>query len=234
MHRPPLILLHGALGSKAQFESWLPLLERAFRVHTLDFEGHGSQPFADRPFAIAHFADNLEAYITANDLAPAHVFGYSMGGYVALYLARRKPALLGRIFTFATKLDWNPETAAREAKMLDVHTILEKVPRFAQSLEARHFGNDWKQHLAHTADMMRALGAAPALTGDDFAALNLPVRMGLGDRDTMVSLEETVAAYRKLPQGQLFVMPGTPHPIEKIDPLLMCREIETYLGNAIR
>ena len=187
MSKPSLLLLHGALGAQSQFAPWVPLLSNDFDVHTLDFEGHGAQPFADRPFSIPGFAENLEAYLLANGLENANVFGYSMGGYVAMYLAARKPGLIGKLFTFATKLDWNPAVAAREVKMLDVATILEKVPKFAEMLKARHFGNDWQQHLARTAEMMIGLGNAPALTAADFGKLDLPVRMGIGDRDTMVT-----------------------------------------------
>ena len=138
-------------------------------------------------------------------MTQVQVFGYSMGGYVAMYLARRKPALFGKIFTFATKLDWNPQGAAREVRMLDVPTILEKVPKFAQMLADHHHGNDWQEHLQRTAAMMLQLGEQPALMEDDFAALEMPVRMGIGDRDTMVTLEETIAAYRRLPNGQLLL-----------------------------
>jgi pimeloyl-ACP methyl ester carboxylesterase len=228
MSKTPLLLLHGALGAKTQFDPWLSELNDQFDLHTLDFEGHGSQPFADRPFAIHHFAENVEAYIAQHNLQKPHVFGYSMGGYVALWLAARKSELLNRIFTFATKLDWHPAGAAREVKMLDVNTILEKVPKFAQALETRHYGNDWKQHLAHTAEMMLALGNSPALTQGDFPKVKNEVRMGIGDRDTMVTLEETIAAYRLLPNGQLFVMPNTPHPIEKMDAKRICAVMREY------
>lgn len=230
MPKPTLILLHGALGASAQFQPWIPLLTDAFDVHTLDFEGHGAQPFAGRGFAIPHFAENLEQYIHAKGLERPHVFGYSMGGYVALWLAARKPALLGKVFTFASKLGWTPEGAAREVKMLDVATILEKVPKFAQMLEARHHGNEWRQHLALTAEMMVGLGDAPALTAADYSKVAVPVRLGVGDRDTMVTLEETAAAYRLIPGAELLVLPNTPHPIEKMDPARICRQIVEFFG----
>jgi pimeloyl-ACP methyl ester carboxylesterase len=228
MAKPSLLLLHGALGAASQFAPWLPLLEADFEVRTLDFEGHGSQPFADRPFAIAHFAENLEAYIRANNLEKVNVFGYSMGGYVAMYLAQRKPELFGKISTFASKLAWTPEGAAREVRMLDVNTILEKVPKFAQALEARHFGNEWKEHLARTAAMMLALGDAPALKDEDFPEIKVPLRLGVGDSDTMVTLEETISAFRKIPGAQLFVMPATQHPVEKIDAVRIVEAIRAY------
>jgi pimeloyl-ACP methyl ester carboxylesterase len=216
MSKPDLILLHGALGSAAQFDPWLPLLTPDYEVHTLDFEGHGAQPFADRPFAIPHFAENLQTLIAERGLVAPRVFGYSMGGYVALYLARHQPGLLGRIITLATKFDWHPAGAAAEVKRLDPSTMRAKVPQFAAQLAARHHGNDWEQHLAKTAALMLGLGDAPALTVADFAALQVPVRLGLGDRDKMVTLEETVAAYRQLPQGELYVLPGTGHLLEGV------------------
>ena len=39
----------------------------------------------------------------------------------------------------------------------------------------------------------------------------------LGDRDKMVSLEETVAAFKIFPKGQMAVLPGTPHAVEQVD-----------------
>ncbi|MEM0997925.1 MAG: alpha/beta fold hydrolase [Bacteroidota bacterium] len=223
-----LILLHGALGAAVQFSAWIPLLEDEFVVHTLDLEGHGSQPFADRAFRIGHFTENLQAYIEANGLLGADIFGYSMGGYVALDLARKQPGKLGRIHTFATKLAWSPETAAKEVKMLNPDVILAKVPKFAAQLETRHSGNDWRENLQRTADLMLDLGEAPVLKPEDLAAIEIPVRMGIGDRDNMVSIRETEAFYRHLPQGEMVVLPRTPHPLEKMDPVTMTRAIREY------
>jgi pimeloyl-ACP methyl ester carboxylesterase len=223
-----LILLHGALGSAAQFDPWLPLLEKNFRVHAFDLEGHGSRAFADRPFRIAHFAENLADFLRENDLVGSDIFGYSMGGYVALYLARQAPEMLGKIHTFATKLAWSSETSAREVKMLDPETILQKVPKFAQVLEMRHHGNDWREHLARTADLMLDLGQSPALLPADFEAIPNRVRMGIGDRDNMVTILETEQYYRHLPLGEMLVLPNTPHPIEKMDPAHLCTAITEF------
>ena len=57
-----LLLLHGALGTSVQLE---PLTERlrasSFRVHALDFEGHGLGAPGTRPYRIEHFAENVLA-----------------------------------------------------------------------------------------------------------------------------------------------------------------------------
>lgn len=229
MEKPSLILLHGALGAASQFTPWLPLLESHFTIHTLDLEGHGERPSTRREFAIDHFAENLEALIVEKGLAPASVFGYSMGGYVALYLAAEKPELVDSVFTFASKVQWDPEIAAREVKMLNPEKIKEKVPRFAQMLEKRHSGNNWESVLHETAGLMFGLGQNN-LIAERYAKVKARVRIGLGDRDSMVGLEETVQAQNSIDGAELLVLPGTPHPLEKINPERICAQIRDFFS----
>ena len=44
----------------------------------------------------------------------ADIFGYSMGGYVALHAARRHPERIGSIMTLGTKFAWDTPTAEKE------------------------------------------------------------------------------------------------------------------------
>jgi pimeloyl-ACP methyl ester carboxylesterase len=56
--------------------------------------------------------------------------------------------------------------------------------------------------------------------------------VGVGDRDKMVTIEETLAAYRRLPNGRFIVLPDTPHPLEKVSPGRLAREIgDFFLGS---
>ncbi|MBA1147464.1 alpha/beta fold hydrolase [Ectothiorhodospiraceae bacterium WFHF3C12] len=214
--KPDLLLLHGALGASGQFEALARELGRHFAVHTLDFEGHGQSPAADRPFRTAHFAENILAYLDREAIEHAHVFGYSMGGYAALYAARTWPGRLSRVFTLSTKLDWSPEFAAGEVRMLDPERIAEKVPAFARLLERRHSAYGWRNVLKSTEEMMLTMGEGAEIDANLLGAIEQPVRIAVGDRDHMVSVAECVEAYRSLPQGELEVFPATPHPIEKV------------------
>lgn len=216
MHKPNLILLHGALGAKSLFDSLQPLLAETFVVHALNFEGHGEAEVVERPFRMSHFAENLIAYLNAHNIESAHVFGHSMGGYVGLLAAHIYPERIDRVFTLGTKFAWTPEFAANEVRLLDPDRILAKVPVFAQTLQTRHTAAGWRQVLAQTAEMMQNLGQNSPLTAEISAQIQHPVRIGLGDRDHMVTLEESAAMYHALPQGQLQVLPATPHPLEKV------------------
>jgi pimeloyl-ACP methyl ester carboxylesterase len=211
-----LLLLHGAIGSVAQLQALKDKLSEHFHVHAFEFSGHGQTAFAT-DFSIAQFADELHAYIKANQLHQPHVLGYSMGGYVALKLAAEHPQALGKIMTLATKFHWDPETAAREIKMLNPEKIEEKLPAFAQILEARHQAIGWKNVLAKTAEMMIAMGNDNPLQKPDYEKISNPVRISIGDRDQMVTLEETIHVFRQIQNASFQIFPETPHPIEKMD-----------------
>lgn len=222
-----LLLLHGAIGAKEQFNALTSKIDNAFIVHTLNFSGHGGAA-ADGEFSISRFADDVLDYLDRNNIGAIDIFGYSMGGYVALYLARNNPGRTGKIFTLATKLDWTPETAVREAKMLDAEKIGQKIPAFAKQLELRHAPADWKTVLEKTAAMMLKMGKSNPLRHEDYDAISNEVLIAVGDNDAMVGLEETIAAYRAIRGAALLVIPATAHPIEKIDTDRLSGELKRF------
>lgn len=211
-----LLLLHGAIGAKDQLTPLAEKLNDDFIVHTLNFSGHGGKPVPGR-FSIASFADDVLQYLSENKITCAAIFGYSMGGYVALFLARHFPEKVDSVFTLATKFEWTPEIASRETKMLDAGRIAEKVPAFAKQLEQRHSPADWTSVLQKTADMIDGMGRENPLSNRDFQAVGCNVLIGVGDSDSMVSLEESISIYRLMAHANLLVLPKTPHPLEKVD-----------------
>lgn len=211
-----LLLLHGAIGAKDQLQPLAAQLGEHYTVHTLNFSGHGGEAMRER-FSIPAFAEDVMTYMQEKGIEKANIFGYSMGGYVALYLAKTQPGKVNKIFTLATKFLWSPEIAQREIKMLDAEKIAAKLPAFAQALEKRHAPNDWKTVLERTATMMIEMGARNPLQLADYVNISHPVMISIGDKDTMVTLEETIDVYRQLPDANLLVLPETQHPIEKVN-----------------
>lgn len=224
-----LLLLHGAIGSSKQFDALAPLLQNQLEVYTPDFSGHGGKPIPAEPFSIELFANDVLNWMQKMKIETINIFGYSMGGYVALYLVKHYPEKVGKVFTLATKFNWNPEGAAKEAAMLNPEKIAEKVPAFANALEQKH-GTNWKTVLTKTAEMMVNLGNSPALSLTDLAAVQQRVLISVGDKDNMVTLEETIAAYRSITNAQLLVLPQTQHPFEKVNTQRIADEIAQYFG----
>ncbi|MFN8117439.1 MAG: hypothetical protein U0W65_15085 [Bacteroidia bacterium] len=107
-------------------------------------------------------------------------------------------------------------------------TRAKKVPKFAEALQKRH-GQDWELLLQKTAEMMLSLGNKNALTLNDFASIENKVLIGLADKDTMVSLEETTAVYKQLKNGAMYMLPNTKHPVETVDVELLVEFIKRVL-----
>lgn len=223
-----ILLLHGALGAKDQLAPLASALSDSYSVHTLSFSGHGGEPFNSESFTIPGFADDVLRWMDENKMDAIDIFGYSMGGYVALYIAKNHPARIGKIFTLATKFHWDEATAQKEIKMLDASKIEEKVPAFADMLRSRHQPDRWKKVLAMTAEMMIGLGKENVLQPDDYAAIESEVTISIGDRDKMVTLEETIDVYRKLQKARLLVIPSTPHPLEQVSIPRLAFEIKQF------
>ncbi len=221
-------MLHGAAGSSTQLEPLAKMLENKFQIYLMNFLGHGGKEIPEEKFSIRLFAEDIRYFVEKNKLEGIDIYGYSMGGYAALYAAFHYPGLVNRIFTTATKFDWNENTALKESAMLNPESIEEKVPAFAKKLMQRHAPGDWKKILMKTAEMMIELGKNPELSFEDVSKIENKILLSVGDRDSMVSIEETTDVYRKMKNGSLLILPQTPHPIEKISVNRLAFEIENF------
>lgn len=226
-----LLLLHGAIGAKDQLQPLADLLKDEFSVHSFNFNGHGGKPFGQESFSIKAFSKEAEDYLSSQQIQKAAVFGYSMGGYVALYLAKQRPQLFSEIITLATKFYWNETVAAKEAAMLNAEVIAEKVAAFAEQLRQRHHPNDWKQVLEKTKTMLLQMGKENPLQLTDYAAIQQPVLLLLGDADKMVTREETEAVKNALANSRFQLLEQTAHPVEKVNGTLLANIIKEFCKN---
>lgn len=222
-----LLLLHGALGSAANFNLLTQYLLNDFEIHTLTFKGHDGGIIPENDFTMAHFANEVITYLEEKNINQISIFGYSMGGYVGLYLAKYFPEKVEKLYTLATNLNWTVEGAVKEAAMLNPSLIKEKVPKYAAALEDLH-GNNWEILLEKTAKMILNLGKNPTLKPCDFEAIAIPVLLSVGDKDVMVTIEETTNVFRKLSNAQLYIMPNTIHPIEKVNVSALAYQIKLF------
>jgi pimeloyl-ACP methyl ester carboxylesterase len=223
-----IILLHGALGAIDQMERLCKELgKKHFQTFMHNFSGHGKMPFGGG-FGIDAFSQELKDLVEKNSLEKPHVFGYSMGGYVALNLACKHSYLLGKIITLGTKFLWDREIADKEIKNLDPEMIEQKVPKFAEVLKKRH-GDDWLDLLKRTAFMMKEMGDKSFLSPESVRVIQNKVLIGIGDRDHMVSLEETLDVFRNLSDAQMYMLPGTKHSIETANAAMLAAIIDEFV-----
>jgi pimeloyl-ACP methyl ester carboxylesterase len=212
----PILLLHGALGSELQLEPLgQELTNKGRDVYTMNFSGHGKSPLAPS-FGIEQFANDVLTFLDGNKLKTVQIFGYSMGGYVAVWLALNYPGKVEGIVTLGTKFDWDPDSARKEVAKLNPEKIEEKIPGFARILQQRHSPELWKKLLNETSAMMTKLGDRPLLHEENLKTLQLPVTICLGDRDDMADRSFSEQVANILPDGKFVLFENTAHPIEKV------------------
>ncbi len=221
-----LILMHGAIGGADQLVPLQELLKDDFEVHLLEFAGHGKLASNTDDFSIDRFNSQLDQKLDEIG-EPSHVFGYSMGGFIALLNAANDPGKIKSLITLGTKMEWNAEIAAREVKQLNPDVIESKVPKFAQALERRH-GNYWRQMLSKTADFMLQLGEMRPMQEAVLANIKIPVKLCLADQDKMVSQEETLQVAQWIANCDFELIRDSKHPIEQVDLMVLANTIKSF------
>lgn len=209
-----LILLHGALGTAAQMQPLVRHFENRFNCRTMSFPGHGGRALPPS-FSITEFAGDVIRFMDEQSISIAHFYGYSMGGYVALYLALHHSERVNSVCTYGTKFDWSPEFAAGEVKKLNPEKIEEKVPAFAESLKKSHHPENWKDVLRLTGRLLQKLGTEPLLNENELKQIKCPVMICIGTKDDTVGVDESRKAAGMIPAAELTILEGQPHPIKK-------------------
>ncbi|WP_069130056.1 alpha/beta fold hydrolase [Rhodohalobacter halophilus] len=225
----PIIFLHGALGTSGQLKPLAEQLDLEQSIHLMNFEGHGADSISVRPFRMEHFMENVIDFMDQHGIDRADFFGYSMGGYIAMMLAKGHHERVGKISTLGTVLKWSSEIAEREVKFLNPDKIIEKVPAFAAELEKRHPAG-WENVAAKTKDLLLDLGDNPRISDSEWSSISQPVRIHTGDRDATAGIEQSMSVYRELKNGELMVLPDTPHPVERANIKLLADSLNDFFA----
>jgi pimeloyl-ACP methyl ester carboxylesterase len=86
----PLVLMHGLAMSGNAWREVVPLVSGHHRVYAPTADGHrGGSAAPRRPATMADMVDAAERYLDECGLDRPHLAGNSMGGLVAIELARR-------------------------------------------------------------------------------------------------------------------------------------------------
>ena len=227
----PLILLHGAyMTIDSAFGELLPALAANRQVIAVELQGHGRTADIDRPLSYQQMADDVDALMRELAIERADIFGYSMGGGVALQLAVRHPERVRKLV--AASVTYNTQGMHPEfLPMLGTITpeAFAGSPMEAEYLRLAPNPGDFPTLVVKLTQLDRGIQDWPA---DDMRAIKAPTLLIVGDSD-VVRPEHAVELFRLLgggvpgdlvglPASQLAVLPGTTHVtvIEQTDLLL--------------
>ena len=215
----PLVVLHGAYMTIDAMGEVVPELAKTRQVIAVELQGHGRTADVDRPLSYEQMADDTAALLRHLGIEQADVFGYSMGGGVALQVAIRHPEVVRKLVL--ASVYYNNDGVYPE--MLEaIETITpeafagtpwrEEYDRIAPNPE------DFPTLVAKLKELdLTFVGWPP----EDIQAIEAPALVIIGDSD-VVRPEHTVEMFRLmgggvagdlagLPSSRLAVLPGTTH-----------------------
>jgi pimeloyl-ACP methyl ester carboxylesterase len=224
----PLLLLHGGFSNiETDFSRVLPGLAQTRQVIGVEQQAHGRTADIDRPLSYEQMADDTAALLRHLGIAPADLFGYSVGSSVAMQLAIRHPELVRKlVFSGGTGFNpagYYPEVFAGGASMAPeaLAEMMAGTPWGQAYARMAPNPDEWVTYTAKKLDLDRrwleAGGWAPAA----LQSIPAPVLLIIGDSD-IVRPEHTIELFRLLgggvagdiaglPHSQLAVLPGTTH-----------------------
>lgn len=232
-HGVPLLLLHGGTVSNGPLwadgvHGWGGYLGRFaehFRVIAPDTRGHGRTLNPSGALSFPLFAEDTLALIQALHLERPLLCGFSDGGITASIVGITAPEVPRAIVNLAGYDTFNPAPDARIAARTwlgggDPQATRTNLvwPEPPSPMEQKRI-DDYeptqgpgyvKTYFENIFDLWTT--PTPYST-DDLAKITAPTLILVGDRDEFCTLEEGVAAYRKLPRGEMAVMPGAGHGI---------------------
>jgi esterase len=93
---PPLIVLHGLLGSSDNWNSFGKIFGERFRTFIPDARNHGRSPHSD-VFNYQAMADDIVEFIIQHRISSTSLMGHSMGGKAAALTALLHPELVNKL-----------------------------------------------------------------------------------------------------------------------------------------
>ena len=223
---PPLVVLHGALGATGlETDRLVRFWERRFRVAAVDLRGHGASPLPAAVPTWDDYAGDVEAVADALGLDRFRLFGFSMGGGIALAAASRLGRRVERLAIHGVNVRWTP--AEVEAMVGPMTRIAADSPFWARRLAETH--GDWEALAAQTAAFTRALPEQHA-SSEMLRAITASTLVSHGDSDRFFDVSHAVALYRDIPDARLWILPGLDHPIQGVDAAAFARTVGDHLA----
>jgi pimeloyl-ACP methyl ester carboxylesterase len=259
-HGEPLVLIH---GFTATWRCWLPVIAELvprFEVIAPTLHGHdggAALPSRDTPYSIAEAADYLEQHLDEIGVGTAHLAGNSLGGALALELAKRGRAR--SVVGISPAGGMRPGDSATAHQVIKVFSRMQKTTRASAKHLPRVMARPSLRRLAFRDVMTRGhqvpAGEALALAQssircdiveDVYAVLRngdaslhglqdiaVPVLVTWGDRDRILPMERHAQRLKdEIPDVEFRVHPGIGHTPMWDDPRLIAREIAGHAAKA--
>jgi len=250
----PMLLIHGLVGSSANWRNNIDALAQHASVYAIDLVNMGkSQRVGGLDAGLKSTAKRIVAVMDALGLAEADIVAHSHGGAVALMLAALYPRRVRTLILFAPA---NPYCRSNDLIVRHYSTpwggflfwMLPYLPALIQrlalgamcggpdrvvdrSLQEIVDGLRSPTTLRHVLGVIRCWFAERAKLKKALRRVKqIPTLLVWGDRDCTVSLGSAANLHRKLRGSELIVLPGIGHSVFEESPAESNRIMLEWLG----
>jgi 2-succinyl-6-hydroxy-2,4-cyclohexadiene-1-carboxylate synthase len=240
---PVILFLHGFMGSGRDFEGIVPFLVDRWSCLCLDLPGHGGSLLdMDAAYTMPQTANLVIEVLDHFSIGVANLYGYSLGGRLALYLALRFPQRFAQVIleSASAGLESREQRLARQERDRQLATAL--VTDFAQFLQVWYdqplfatlrahpqFSRIWQDRLQnHPHYLAKSLisigtGNQPSLW-QELGNVVPELRLLVGEKDRkFVQLNQRMAAL--CPAAKLSLVPDSGHNVHQENPIAVIDEI---------
>jgi pimeloyl-ACP methyl ester carboxylesterase len=240
----PLVLIHG-IGSR--WEMWAPVLDPLAAHHdviALDLPGFGASPMppVSTPPGLDSLVSLVAAFLDRLGVERPHVAGNSLGGLIALEMARRGMVRSSTPLSpagFATPTEsaighgllWFGVRAAR--RLAPRADRLMRSPAGRALALGNFVARPQALSAAEAAASIRALAAAPwfdvtlptirPMQFHGGGAISVPVTVAWGEKDRVLFPRQAVRAAREIPTARMIGLTGCGHVPTYDDPPQVAR-----------
>lgn len=209
----PLVLLHGGLLTiELNFGDVLPDLATTHRIVAIELQGHGRTADTDRPITLERLADDVAAVLDHARVDQADVLGFSLGGMVAVEVARRHPDRVRRLVL--ASITGRPEGFHADVHGPNAQLGVGRMPTKAdfEAMQQAHqavaprpedFGTI-------TAKLSAYVGSHPGWSDDELGEVGAPTLLLVGDRD-FILVSEADRMGEVMTDAHLAVVPYATH-----------------------
>lgn len=226
--QPPLVLLHGMLGSSRNWQTTGRELAARYQVFALDARNHGRSPH-DVIQTYPAMVDDLKDWLDGQGIERTSIVGHSMGGKTAMLFACRHPQRVERLvvvdiaprnyfwpahraeFTAMNELDLGSLSSRQEAEMrFEARVPSLGMRKFlATNLERDDAGRwRWAVNLPVLTRALPEMERNSLAERDHFGG---PVLFIVGGKSPYVLEEDHAAIRRHFPSARIEVIADSGH-----------------------
>ncbi len=222
---PPVLLLHGGLGSGEDWAEQIPaLVAHGYRAIAIDSRGQGRSTRDAQPFSYELMASDVLAVMDALAIDKAAVVGWSDGAIIGLILAMQNPARIRRVFAFGGNMDLS---GVKQVSPSDPF-VISLVDRAKQDYRRLSETPDEFKMVADA--IFRMMATQPNYRAEDLATIGVKVAIVHAEHDEFIIGAHSEYLARSIPHAALVVLPGVGHTAMQEQPQAFNAAMLAFLG----